>query len=419
LSANPRGDARGRADDTMRVLMVTSSYPKFPGDVTAPFIESIAHAVAARGHTVDVVLPAHPDLRRGPDEPVSFMPYGYAPRADWSLWGYAQSLDRDVRVRRGMYLLAPLAALALRGTVGGQLRERRYDAVHVHWVVPNAAFVADVVAAHGVPLVVSLHGSDVFLAERFWPARVLGGRALASAGAVTACSRDLHERGVRLGARPARTRTVPYGVDVGLFSPARETRGIRPRLGVPSSAIFVLAFGRLVEKKGFRYLLEACARVPGVHLVIAGEGALLGELESIGRDRGTPVTFAGTLDRETLATALAAADVVAVPSVVDQAGNVDGLPNALLEALASGRAVVASRLAGIPEVVDDGVNGLLVAEKDTAALIDGLRRLTADPALRARLGAAARRQAVERLSWDAAGRNFEECYVQAAALAAR
>ncbi|HUG53794.1 MAG TPA: glycosyltransferase family 4 protein, partial [Vicinamibacteria bacterium] len=102
----------------MRVLMVSSSYPKFPGDVTAPFVESIAHAVAGRGHAVDVLVPHHPELRRPAGEPVRVIPYRYAPREEWSLWGYAQSLERDVKVRRGAYLLAPLAALAVRQAVG-------------------------------------------------------------------------------------------------------------------------------------------------------------------------------------------------------------------------------------------------------------------------------------------------------------
>jgi len=83
----------------MNVLMVTSSYPKFPGDVTAPFVESIARSVAERGHAVDVVLPHHPDLRRDGVEPVRFFPYRYAPLERWSLWGYAQSLVADVHVK--------------------------------------------------------------------------------------------------------------------------------------------------------------------------------------------------------------------------------------------------------------------------------------------------------------------------------
>jgi glycosyltransferase involved in cell wall biosynthesis len=403
----------------MRVLMVTSSYPKFPGDVTAPFIEAIARGVAARGHEVDVVLPAHPELRRGAGEPVRFFPYAYSPRPAWSRWGYAQSLRSDVSVRGAAWLLAPLAALALRAEVASRLGERRYDVAHVHWVVPNAALVSDVLSAHAAPAVVSLHGSDVFVAERLWPARALARRAMRRAGAVTACSADLLTRALRLGAPPARSRVVPYGVDLGAFSPAVRAAGTRARLGVPEPAFLVLGLGRLVEKKGFRYLIEAAARLEGVHVAIAGEGDLRSALQEQARRAGVAAHFPGALDREAIAAAIAAADVVAVPSVVDHAGNVDGLPNALLEALAAGKPVVASRVAGIPDVVEHGRNGLLVAEKDVAALAAALERLRREPETRRTLGAEARRRAEEQLSWEASARLFEECYAQAAALDAR
>jgi phosphatidyl-myo-inositol dimannoside synthase len=404
----------------MRILMVTSSYPKYPGDVTAPFIESIACSVAARGHRVDVVLPHHPDLRRPEGEPVRFFPYHYSPREEWSLWGYAQSLEADVRVRRGMYLLAPLVALSLRRLISARLTDERYDAVHVHWVVPNAVMVAGLVRASGAPLVVSLHGSDVFVAERLRRSvGALARRALSTAGAVTACSSDLGRRGVSLGAPASRTTVVPYGVDVHAFSPEQARADVRTRLGVAEDAFLVLALGRLVEKKGFTYLVEAAARTGGVRVVIAGEGDLRASLLEQIKASHAPVTLIGSLDRETMAAALAGADVVVIPSVVDRAGNVDGLPNTLLEAMASGRAVVATRVAGIPDVVVDEVNGLLVPEKDVDALAAALRRLAREPETRARLGQAARRWAVERLSWEVAARRFEDAYAQAAALDAR
>jgi len=118
----------------MNVLMVTSSYPKFPGDVTAPFVEAMALALAARGHEIDIVLPHHPELRRGENEPVRFFPYRYAPSDAWSLWGYAQSLEADVRVRPAIYLLAPFVALSLRNAVGArllakQVAQLRYDLI--------------------------------------------------------------------------------------------------------------------------------------------------------------------------------------------------------------------------------------------------------------------------------------------------
>ena len=399
--------------------MLTSSYPKHPGDTTAPFIESIAHAVAARGHDVDVILPFHPDLQRGDGEPVRFFPYRYAPRDAWSLWGYAQSMEADVRVRPGVYLLAPLVAAALRLLLGERLLAERYDVVQAHWVVPNAAFVTDLVCAHGVPFVISLHGSDVFLAERFAPARILAGAAFRAAGAVSACSEDLHTRALRLGADPGRTRTVPYGVDLEAFAPGRSRPDVRARLGVSPESLFVLAVGRLVEKKGFEYLVQAVAGRRDLHVVIAGDGDLRRPLEQQARKCDAAVTFPGALDRELTAAALATADVVVVPSVVDRSGNVDGLPNTLLESLAAGRAVVASQVAGIPEVVQDGINGRLVPPKDAAALRNVLLELAAQPGERRRLGQAARHTAVERLDWQVAARAFEECYAQAAAMEAR
>jgi glycosyltransferase involved in cell wall biosynthesis len=407
----------------MRVLMLTSSYPKFPGDVTAPFIESIARGVSARGHQVDVVLPYHPELRRGNDEAVRFFPYEYASSDAWSRWGYAQSLEADMRVRKGIYMLAPFVALALRSRLSERLLAERYDVVHAHWVVPNAALVTDIVQNHRTAFVVSLHGSDVFVAERLWLARILAQRAFAAAGSVTACSGDLERRALRLGAVPERTRTVPYGVDVAAFAPDADPRhgaAIRARLGVAEDAFWILAFGRLVEKKGFRYLIEAAATLGGKACVlIAGEGDLRSELEARARETKAPVTFCGALTREAMAAALASADVAVVPSVVDRAGNVDGLPNALLEALAAGRPIVASRIAGIPDVIEHDRNGLLVPEKDSAALAEALRRLVNDAATRERLAGAARQTALTQLSWDRAARAFEECYVQAAALETR
>ncbi|HET8645502.1 MAG TPA: glycosyltransferase, partial [Vicinamibacteria bacterium] len=312
-----------------------------------------------------------------------------------------------------------LAALALRRALSQRLQDRRYEVVHVHWLVPNAVLVDDIVRAQGAALVVSLHGSDVFVAERLRPARGLARRALRRAGAVTACSGDLRRRVLALGARAERTCTVPYGVDVAAFAPRTPAPEVRRRLGVSPDGFLVLALGRLVEKKGFEHLVDAAAKTGGVEVVIAGEGDLRPALEQRARAAGAPVRLVGALDREAMAAALAEADVVVVPSVVDRSGNVDGLPNALLESLAAGRAVVATTAGGIPDVVEHDENGLLVPPADAGALAQALRRLAREPQTRERLGREARRRAVERLGWDAAARRFEECYVQASALDSR
>ena len=127
------------------------------------------------------------------------------------------------------------------------------------------------------------------------------------------------------------------------------------------------------------------------------------------------VTFTGNLDQPTVGAAVAAADVVAVPSVVDDAGNVDGLPTTLLEALSTGRPVVASALAGIPEVLVDRVNGLLTPEKDVDALVAALAQLRDQPQLRDQLGREARRRALVELDWSATAEAFEQAYLSARA----
>lgn len=396
--------------------MVTSSYPKFPGDVTAPFIENIARSIVERGHAVDVVLPFHPDLRRDASEPVRFFPYKYAPTKGLNLWGYAQSLESDVKIRKSMYLLAPVVARAMRRAVSARLQSDRYDVVHHHWVIPNAGLVADLVEARGVPQIISLHGSDVSVAERFGPAKALAKAAFRSAGAVTACSGDLGRRAIALGANPHRTRTIPYGVDTETFHPDRTEAPLREKLGLPRGRLLVLAVGRLVEKKGFRHLIEAAAQTKGIYVTIAGDGDLRDTLQRQIHATGAPVKLLGALQREALAAAVGSADIVAVPSVVDRSGNVDGLPNTLLEALASGKPVVASRVAGIPDVVEDGRTALLVPPGDPVALAAALARLRDDPEQRRTLGLAARSLATSRLTWPAAARSFEECYAFAQAV---
>ncbi|MEO8499264.1 MAG: glycosyltransferase family 4 protein [Vicinamibacteria bacterium] len=406
----------------MKILMVTSSYPLFEGDGTAPFIEEIARSVVARGHEVDLILPAHPKLRRGPERGLRFFPFPYAPLPGLNVWGYAQSMDADRGFKWKTLLVAPFAARATTRAVRERLARETYDLVHAHWVVPGGALSRRPAKAAGRPLVISLHGSDVFAAERSLLVGSAARRAFVDAGFVTACSSDLRERAITLGARAAQTRTVPYGVDARFFGPHdRAKEGDRPamrrRLGASSAQTLVVAVGRLVEKKGFAHLIDAVGPGTDLHRAIVGDGDLHASLEARARASGGSVTLAGRFARTEIRDALRCADIVAVPSVIDSEGNVDGLPNALLEAMAAGRPIVASRVAGIPDVVTDGVEGVLVPPKDPRMLRDAITLLAADPARRARLGEAAARRVQRDLTWDRVASTLEECYVQARPLA--
>lgn len=404
--------------------MITSSYPKQPGDGTSPFIAYLAEGIAEDPDwQVDLLLPEHPALVRDRvGTRVRLHPYRYAPTVGTTVWGYAASLTADRSVKPLVLLLAPIAFLgglieALRLTRGQPL-----DLVHAHWVLPNGPVAALVARLRGVPLVVSLHGSDMFLAERHpWlgaAARWVFGRT----AQVVACSDNLRERALRMGARAADAQTIPYGVDLAAFRPDPSARGwLRERLGLPADASVVLAVGRLVGKKGFDVLLDAWARLaashPAARLAIAGDGDLRGELESRSTRLGIAprVSFLGAVRHDEIARLYAGSDVVAIPSVEDETGNVDGLPNVLMESLASGVAVVASRVGGIPTVVRDGLTGVLVSPRSVDELLSALTRLLDDPALAARLGAAARADSEHAQGWEAASRAHVAVYRKALA----
>jgi glycosyltransferase involved in cell wall biosynthesis len=402
------------------VVMLTTSYPRFPGDTIGTFMEPIAKGLAARGHDIHVVLPWHPRLARGAvEDGVHFHPYRYAPHPDLNVFGYAAALQADVHLRRAAYAAAPLALAAswralrrVAANVGATL-------LHGHWIIPSGAVVT--AAGLGLPTVISLHGSDVYVAERHTFARVAARSALRRLDWLTACSDDLRDRMIALGADASRAVTIPYGVDAQRFRPdaALRVEG-RRAMGADPDDMVLFTAGRFVRKKGFEYLIDAVGQLaprwPALRLVIGGGGDLEAELRQRAEARGVAgrVSFPGVLTQDAVAACLAGADVAVVPSVRDDAGNVDGLPNTVMEALASGTAVVATRVGGIPSVIDHGRTGWLVAERDAAALEGALDHLLAHADVRHGLGSAARADVLGRRTWEMVAEAFEQVYDRAA-----
>jgi glycosyltransferase involved in cell wall biosynthesis len=404
------------------VVMVTTSYPRFPGDSVGTFMEPIAKSVAALGHAVHIVAPWHPLVRRAATEDgVTFHFYRYAPLASMNVFGYAAALKADVRLKASAYVAAPLALAAGWRAARRVARAHGATIMHGHWVIPGGAVAA--AAAPRLPLVVSLHGSDVYVAESLAPAGAVARAVFARAGVVTACSRDLAARAIALGADPARVDVVPYGVDAQRFRPDAVARRDRRReLSIDDGTCLVFAAGRLVRKKGFEYLVDAMQHVPataGVMLAIAGQGDLDAELRerAAGLD-GRQVTFLGNQSQDAVAAWMSAADVIAVPSVRDDSGNVDGLPNVVLEALASGTPVVTTSAGGIGSVVEDRRTAIVVPERDARSLAAAIAGLAGDAGLRTALGSAARADA-GRFGWEETARRLDAAYARALAIKSR
>ncbi len=378
------------------------------------------------GDQVKVLAPHAEGVERSwSDQGVDVETFRYAPEA-WELLGYSRSLERDETPRFGAMAVTPLYLAAARTCLQREVRTGDYDLVQAHWVVPNGLLLPSI--ADRVATAVGLHGSDVFMAERrgisTWTKN-----ALRSVDALTGCSPELVDRVCAVGFPAERSRVIPYGVNIEEFCPPvndPSTQGVshsgdarqwRQELKIPLEATVLLSVGRMVSKKGYQHLVPALAKllaeVEDLHVIFAGGGDLLEDLQAATAQFADRVHFPGIVYRDRLPALYRASDLFVLPAVHDAKGNVDGLPNVILEAMATGLPVVASGISGIPLAIDDGDNGRLVAEADPEALVEALVQVASNRELRQKMGQRSRQRAVEGHTWDAIAGRYRQAYQMA------
>jgi len=362
-----------------RILLLNYEYPPLgggAGNATA----NMAREMAGLGHGVRVVTAA----------------FGGLPRRE-TVDGY--EVRRLPALRRHADHCSPLEMLSFLASaclaLPAMAREFRPDACVAFFGIPCGPAAWALRMLRGVPYVVSLRGGDV---PGFQPYDLAGYHRLTGplirflwrrAVHVVANSHGLADLARRsAGATPI--RMIPNGVNTALFTPADEVSR--------EGAVRLVFVGRLVRQKGLDVLLSALARLPEsacFELTIVGDGPLRRDLteRALRLGLGERVRFAGWVGREDMPGTLRQADAFVFPS------RDEGMPNAVLEAMASGLAVAATRIAGNEELVVDGVTGFLVPPDDPAALAGALARLVGDRNLCWRLGAAGREKVAREYSW--------------------
>lgn len=369
----------------MRIGLVTTSYPTSPGDPSGSFVEGFARALAARGHRLDVLAP-EPKGATSPrsHEGVRLHHVPYVRPRTWAETFYGDGVPDNVRRTPRAWPGLVTGPVALGLALGAQVG--RFDALVSHWGLPCGLLASTL--AEGRPHLAVLHSADVHLIERLPGGPILARGIVRGASALWFVS-DAHRRRFEavLGSTP--DRPVHVG-PMGFTKAAEHDRRLaREALGI--DGFVVASVGRLVPVKGLDVAIHAVASVEGARLVIAGDGPDRGELEA--RARGTRTRFLGRVGPEERDRLLAAADAFVLPSRVLASGRSEGLPVALLEAMAAGLPVVASDVGGIAELVRDGHDGLLVPPDRPDRLAAALGRLARDESLRRTLGRSARDRA--------------------------
>jgi glycosyltransferase involved in cell wall biosynthesis len=335
----------------VRVVVLTTSYPRGPEDAAGRFVAEAVDQLRATGVEVEVVSPA------------SFRHFGLA---------YGAGIAGNLRRRPWLALAVP--AMLISFWLAGRRAARGADLVHAHWLPAGA-----VALALRRPFVVQPWGTDLELARRApWLARPILRRARLAICASHALAGAVRELGAR------EVRVVPGGV------------AVPEQVGGESEPPEILFAGRLSSEKGVLELVEAADGIP---LVVAGDGPL----------RYRVPGALGFVPHAELRRLYERAAVVACPSYREGYGMV------CAEAMAHGRPVVASAVGGLLDLVVDGETGLLVPPGNVVALRAALRRLLDDPELRRRMGEAGRARARERFSWAATTQATIAAYEEALA----
>src|SRR5687768_9304255 len=379
----------------MRALFLTHSFPRQPGDAAGSFVLRLAVALRDQGVDVHVVAPSAdhlPATDRFDGIPVER--FRYAPRRYEKL-AYAGNMHTQVRDSWG----ARLALLGFLGSeFGSAVRARRAfepDVVHAHWWFPGGLVGTWLSGLSGVPLVTTLHGTDVRLARATAMARPLFRHVLQQSSAVTTVSRFLaRETEALVSGVSASVAPMPVATD--LFEPGGERD--------PNRLLFV---GRLTAQKGIGTLIEALARMRHRPVLdVVGDGALSNELAARAASLGVGdrIQWLGQLPQPQLASLYQRATALVVPSTDE------GLGLVAVEAQLCETPVVAYESGGLTDTVQHDRTGVLVPPGDVDALAGALDGLFDRPDRGADLGRAGRMVALAGFAPESAARRYAGIY---------
>ena len=383
----------------MKVLVIGSVYPRFHEDAEVPWLRtSVAHLKQA-GVEIQVLAPAYKGLKSHEIDGVKVNRFRYAP-AGWEFLTHEEGAPSKMASKPWLQLLAIPYIISGFFKCIKICRKFRPDVIHAHWPFPHAYIALGAAKLFRIPLVLNFHGAELLLIRKKKWVKPLLKFAIGQAQAVFANSS--FTAGKIKALRNVDVEWSPYGTTLESGNASGDEIAPHPING----KFKILFVGRHIERKGICYLIEAAKYLPRdqFEIRIVGIGDLTDKLKTQATEVSTTpdaaeIIFTGKLSPEELANEYKTANVFTLPAIVDSKGDTEGLGVVLIEAMELGLPVVASNVGGIPDVVVDGVSGILVPEKDPQALANAYKRLAADPELLKQLLTGAQKRIAECFTW--------------------
>jgi len=380
----------------MKICILTHTFPKELNDSNAPFMHALITGLKKNGHDVSVLTPFTPGFKRE-EFPYKINLYKYIWPDFFHILGYSQTLKNGSTLKFSTYVLFPFfftfGILALINLS----RKEKFDVISSHWILPNGFFAYVTSRILKIPYVISLPGSDVYLAKKN---KIFSTIAKISANGATSMTSDsprFLKEILSLGIKNKKTQIIPYPVILNKEKVStKDLNIIRKDLNL-KRGIVILAVGRLVYKKGFEYLVKAMSLLLKKHknikLIIIGDGDLKEKLQKliVKLNLADDVKLIGNINRDRIYKYYNLCDIFVTTSIRDKNGNIDDQPVSLIEGMSCGKPVVATDFPGISLTVKHQVNGFLFPEKNITLLAKSLEKLIISKSLRSRMGKESRR----------------------------
>jgi len=392
-----------------KLLVLTTTFPRWKLDTIPSFVYELSKRLARR-FAVSILTPNYPAAET--DEIMEGMEvhrFRYFLRKYEKLAGGYGVLP-TLKKNKLYYLLIPFFVVAEFFALRNEVKRRRPDVIHAHWI-PQAFIGVLIKKLYGVSLVVTAHGSDVFGMRGAFSV-TLKRFTLKNADKITVVSEALRKEVLMKIDHNLQIEVIPMGVDSTQFHPNKEDPSLREHYAIEGP--FLLFVGRLSQEKGVRYLIQAMRQItqefPKAKLLVVGKGMLEGELKQLTKELGLQgnVVFTGAIPNYLLSAYYATADVFVAPSVIAPGGFTEGLGLTIVEAGLSGCVPVASNIGGIPDVIKDGVSGFLVEQRNPRAIFEKVVTLLKDRSLADRMKQEGRCEILQKFDWEIVSARYEE-----------
>lgn len=396
----------------MKICVLTHTFPKYMEDSTAAFMHSFVLGLKKAGNNVVVLAPFSPGLRKKSFE-YKIVSFKYIWPEKLHLFGYSSDLKEGMKLKSKIYFLAPLLFLFGIFRLYQLCKREKIDVISSHWILPNGLIAAVVSRIIGIPYIVTLPGSDVFVATKNWLFRCLAIYAANGASTVVADSPKFLEILRSLGPKIKNSEIIPYPVDADKFKQLKSNVSpLRKKLGLSNDNLVVLCVGRLIQKKGFEYAILAISQLmnknKNIYQIIVGDGDMRKNLEDLVLKLKLEkrIIFVGNKERSELLLYYNMADIFVMPSIKDKDGNIDDQPVSLIEAMSCGKPIVATNFPGISLTVAHEKNGFLIPQKNILAIRQALEKLIKSKGLRIKMGKESRRIVIDKLSVEKVGKRY-------------